>query len=65
MMFPPEPTRRNNSRRIGYAEMAEKLAIDKSEEAYVTWAFNIGYAGEPPLLSPPGFRVGLVWSRFS
>lgn len=47
MMFPPEPTTRKKLRRIGYAEMAEKLAIGNSEDASATWAFNIGYALAP------------------
>jgi hypothetical protein len=47
MMFPPEPTPRKKLRRIGYAEMAEKLVIGESEDTSATWAFNIGYALAP------------------
>lgn len=47
MRFPPEPTLKNKFRRIGYAEMAEKLVISGSENASATWAFNIGYALAP------------------
>jgi hypothetical protein len=47
MMFPPEHTPKKKLRRIGYAEMVEKLAIEESEDASVTWAFNVGYALAP------------------
>lgn len=47
MMFPPEPTPKKKLRRIGYVEMAEKLALGTSEEASATWVFNIGYALAP------------------
>lgn len=47
MMFPPEPTPRKELRRIGYAEMAEKLAIGRTEDESATWAFNVGYALAP------------------
>ena len=47
-MFPPEPTGKNNKDiRIGYNEMATRLAIQEAQDASVTWALNIGYALAP------------------
>ena len=51
-MFPPEPTGKNNKDiRIGYNEMATRLAIQEAQDASVTWALNIGYALVRPFSS--------------
>ncbi|WP_457135589.1 hypothetical protein [Mycobacteroides abscessus] len=47
-MFPPEPTGKNGKeKRVGYKEMAARLAIDNSHDASAAWALNIGYALAP------------------
>ena len=58
MMFPPKPTPRKKLRRIGYAEMAQKLAIGESEDASVTWAFNVDYALAPAVQFLVDWRPG-------